>query len=96
MDFEWDPEKSRRDADKHRIAFEDAARVFEASEACLELFDGDHSDDEERFITIGPIAGGIVVVVWTERAEGATRLISARWATPRESRLYHRRMESLR
>jgi len=96
VEFEWSPEKNRRDREKHGVAFEDAARAFEAEDACLEVYDREHSHSEERFITIGPIRDGIVLVAWTEREEGVVRLISARWATPRERRLYHRRLESLR
>jgi len=33
---------------------------------------------EDRFISIGPIRRGIVLVVWTERDEDTIRLISAR------------------
>lgn len=59
----------------------------------LEIFDEAHSDFEERFITIGPIRGGLVLVVWTERDEDVIRVISARWATPNERRLYIRHLE---
>lgn len=93
MKFEWDPEKSRANLRKHGVTFDQAVQVFEAGSAALELFDEQHSDLEERFITIGPIEGGVVLVVWTERLEGILRVISARWATPVERRLYHRYME---
>jgi uncharacterized DUF497 family protein len=50
----------------------------------LELFDEHHSNLEERFISIGPIARGLVLVVWTERDQELVRIISARWATKAE------------
>jgi len=78
------------------MRFEDAVRVFDADDEALELFDEQHSDFEDRFITIGPIQGGLVLVVRTERLEDTIRVISARWATPAERRLYHRRMEQQR
>lgn len=55
-----------------------------------------HSDFEDRFITIGPIREGIVLVIWTERDDDVIRVISARWATPLEQRLYHQRVEQRR
>lgn len=54
----------------------------------LELFDDAHSDDEDRFISIGPIRRGLVLVVWTERDESHVRIISARWAARREQTLF--------
>ena len=49
-----------------------------------------HSDDEDRYITIGEINGTayIVMVVYTEREE-VTRIISARKATNKERRAYY-------
>jgi uncharacterized DUF497 family protein len=58
----------------------------------LKFFDAAHSDIEDRFISIGPIARGVVLVVWTERDEKTTRIISARFATRREVGLYRRHM----
>ena len=86
--FHWDPEKDRANQEKHGISFLEAAKVFERREACLDYFDAGHSDLEERFITLGPVATGIVVVVWTERDGDVIRLISARRASPRERVLY--------
>ncbi len=96
MKFEWDPEKSRTNQKKHRLSFEDAVRVFDTDDEALELFDEQHSDFEDRFITIGPIRGGLVLVVWTEGADDIIRVISARWASPGERRLYRRNMEQRR
>lgn len=93
MTFEWDAEKNRTNEKKHGLCFEDAIRVFEAEDEALELIDEAHSDDEERLLTIGPIQGGLVLVVWTERFEETIRVISARWATPPERQLYRRHME---
>jgi uncharacterized protein len=81
---------------QHGIAFEEAARVFDAPERCVEIFDEPHSSDEERLIAIGPVRRGLVLVVWTEREDSARRIISARWATRSERRLSRRHMESQR
>lgn len=32
--------------------------------------------------------GGLVLIIWTERHEETIRIISARWATKNEQRLY--------
>lgn len=62
--------------------------MFSSGAEYLELFDDLPDDDEERFIAIGPVRRGVVLVVWTEIAEETTRIISARWATKRERTAY--------
>ena len=62
--------------------------LFTSGVDYLEIFDEAHSEDEDRFIAIGPIRRGLVLVVWTERDETVVRIISARWATPRETARY--------
>jgi uncharacterized DUF497 family protein len=84
VQFEWDPAKEEANRRKHGLGFDDAKRLFTSGSEYLELFDDEHSDDEERFIAIGPIESGIVVVVWTERAADTIRIISARFATKSE------------
>lgn len=61
----------------------------------LEIFDEAHSVTEERFIAIGPIGDGVVLVVYTEVEEDTMRIISARMATNRERTLYRTRMKRL-
>ncbi|MCB9539483.1 MAG: BrnT family toxin [Myxococcales bacterium] len=96
MQFEWDSAKDARNQTKHGLSFAEAIGIFEAADEALELYDAQHSDIEDRFITIGPIRAGLVLVVWTERADDVIRVISARWATPRERRLYQAHMERRR
>lgn len=87
MVFEWDPVKARINRRKHGIAFDDACTVF-GDPLALTVPDPVHSDQEERFVTIGRSAAGILlVVVYADRARGL-RLISARKATPKEVRSY--------
>ncbi len=62
----------------------------------LEIFDSEHSDIEDRFIAIGPIERGLVVIVYTERNEDTIRIIGARWANKREQSLYRSYMEQYR
>ena len=94
MRFEWDATKDWVNQRQHGIGFTEARKLFESGSDYLEIYDAAHSEDEERFIAIGPIEDGLIVVVWTERLEGTMRIISARWATSMEKKLYHRYMET--
>ena len=58
----------------------------------LEIYDIEHSGDEDRFLAIGPIERGVICVVFTEHDEDHIRIISARPATRRERRLFLRRI----
>jgi uncharacterized DUF497 family protein len=50
--YEWDAAKAAANVQKHRVAFEEAASVF-LDPAALTFSDPDHSEDEDRAITIG-------------------------------------------
>ena len=89
--FEWDDEKNRINNRKHNVDFYDAAKVF-ADEYRIEWFDEIHSDEEDRYITLGMV-NEILFVVYTER-EDRIRLISARLADRDERRKYYARKES--
>ena len=86
MKFEWDEEKNIINKKKHNNSFETAAHVFDDPE-CIEMYDFEHSTNEDRYIALG-VVGGVLFVVYTERKE-AIRLISARLATNAERRLYY-------
>lgn len=88
MKITWDAEKSEANMRKHGVSFEEAQVLFVSGVDYLEIFDEAHSDDEDRFIAVGLITRGLVLVVWTERDEELIRIISARWATPNERTLY--------
>jgi len=91
----WNETKNLANQKKHGVSFAEARRLFVSGADYLEVFDEVHSEIEDRFIAIGPIPRGLVLVVWTERDEGTIRIISARWATPRERRLYQDHLEQL-
>ncbi|MFH2004946.1 MAG: BrnT family toxin [bacterium] len=93
MRFEWDPKKEAANREKHGIGFDEAVELLRSDTDYLEIFDEVHSDIEERFIAIGPISRGLILVVWTERIDEYTRIISARWATKLERVLYQRYVE---
>ena len=78
---------------QHHVSFEEASDLFYRGDDYLEVFDDAHSDEEDRFIAIGPIERGLVLVVYTERDDEMVRLISARWATKREAELYRRQVQ---
>jgi uncharacterized DUF497 family protein len=86
--FEWDEVKNVANQQKHGVSFEEASKLFANDVDRLELFDEHHSNLEERFISIGPISRGLVLVVWTERDEDLVRIIGARWATKTEEGMY--------
>jgi uncharacterized protein len=86
----WDPVKNEANKKKHGISFEQASALFDSSLDYLEIHDSVHSEHEDRYIAVGPIDGRVVVVVWTEIEEDAMRIISARYATSRETHLYYK------
>ncbi len=84
---EWDENKNRINEQKHGISFETAAYVF-LDEDYIELYDEDHSIDEDRYIAIG-LVDEVLFVVHTMRDDEHYRLISARVATVQERRFYY-------
>lgn len=68
--FEWDEGKAKQNVGKHGVSFDEAATVF-GDPLSLTIEDALHSDDEQRFVTIGQSARGRwVVVVHTSSARG--------------------------
>jgi len=93
MRFDWDRSKDETNREKHGLSFDEAKALFTSGVDYLELFGAEHSVSEDRFIAIGPIARGIVVVVWTEQPADTIRIISARVASSREAELFHQHMQ---
>jgi uncharacterized DUF497 family protein len=50
--YEYDPEKAAANLHKHKVSFAEAASVF-LDPLALTFSDPDHSDAEDREITIG-------------------------------------------
>ena len=85
--FEWDPRKARRNLRKHGIDFDEASTVF-ADTLSISIPDPSHSEDEERWVTMGlSNRRRLLVVVHTEEGE-MSRIISARTADRLERRKY--------
>ena len=62
MLFEYDPEKNRKNIEKHGISFKSAARVFFDYDR-IELYDEAHSGDEDRYDTIGDTSAGNLTII---------------------------------
>lgn len=80
--FTWDAEKAVANRTKHGVAFELAATVFRDALA-LSQYDTDHSEGEERWITLGLAeTGELILAVHTFEElgpqEALVRIISAR------------------
>ena len=93
MRFEWDDAKDRSNQQKHGLSFAEARQLFESGTDYLEVFDAEHSESEDRFIALGPIDRGVVVVVYTEREENLVRIIGARLANKREQAMHRTYMD---
>ena len=87
LEFEWDDRKAKQNARKHGVSFEEASTVF-SDPAALTIFDRVHSDEEDRYVTLGESQQRrLIVVAFTDR-DDVIRIISARRATPRERNDY--------
>jgi uncharacterized DUF497 family protein len=89
VELEWDNEKAASNLKKHGVSFEEGATIFNDPEIAT-IFDPDHSEDEERYISIGTsVQGHLLVIVHTEREE-RIRLISCRKPTNAERKAYEK------
>jgi hypothetical protein len=88
MRFVWDPEKDKINRTKHGLSFEESTELFKSGVDYLEIYDEEHSEDEDRFIAVGPIKRGVIVVAFAEREDDVLRLLSARMATKNERRSF--------
>jgi len=89
MEYEWDDVKNRSNFAKHGLDFADAELVFAGY--CVTFADDRFDYGEERFITLGLLAGRLVTTAHTPRDE-ATRIISMRKANRREQEIYQERL----
>jgi uncharacterized DUF497 family protein len=81
--YEWDPGKAAANLRKHKVSLAEAASVF-LDPLAITFSDPDHSDEEEREITIGlSTKQRVLFVSHCERGD-RIRIISARKATKKE------------
>ncbi len=90
--FEWDAAKAADNRRKHSVSFDSAAGVFR-DPLMISILDEEHSETEERWITMGQSENGKVLLVvhtYLEVSANAAnvRIISARPATKREQGQY--------
>lgn len=90
--FVWDPVKEASNVRKHDVSFRRGASVFRDPNQ-MSLYDEEHSETEDRWITMGINGGGVLrVVVHTfeqlDQDLFEIRIISARKATRREAEQY--------
>jgi len=91
-EFDWDAAKAEANARKHSVTFESAMTVFRDPLA-LTVYDEEHSEQEERWVTIGRAENGQTLVVIhtfapTTPGNAFVRIISARAATNPERQQY--------
>jgi hypothetical protein len=96
MKFEWDRNKELANIKKHSVTFEQASYVF-ADPFALSLYDGEHSENEDRWILLGKsLNRNLLVVIHTFKDNDnveLVRIISARKATKREMQTYNTRCQ---
>ena len=85
MEFTWCEAKRSRNLKTHGLDFVDALRVFEGITFTFE--DDRFPYGEQRFVTLGLLAGIPVSIVHTENKH-EIRIISFRKATHRETQIY--------
>jgi hypothetical protein len=87
--FTWNAAKNSANKRKHGIDFEEAQTVFFDENAQF-IDDPDHSFEEERFILLGLSTSLRMLVVCHcyRESDEVIRIISARRATPGETRGY--------
>jgi uncharacterized protein len=91
-EFEWDDTKAASNLAKHGVNFREAMAVI-GDPLALTMFDDEHSDDEERWVSIGRSEeGALLLVIHTFVGTGPhsalVRLISVRPVTRSERLQY--------
>ena len=87
MILEYDPSKNCKNIKKHNITLDEAFTSIHDPDA-IWLYDGKHSLDEDRYISIGISSQGrVLFTVFTMRGE-VYRIISSRRAERIEEDLY--------
>ncbi len=87
MVYEWDAKKEAANLRKHRVSFAEAASVF-LDRLALTFPDPDHSDEEDREVSIGLSSKQRVLFVSHHERGDRIRIISARKATAKERSQY--------
>ena len=91
-EFEWDDAKAESNFSKHGVDFMEAMGVL-LDPLLMTCLDDEHNEDEERWVSLGRVGNGkLLLVVHTFAPTGPNtalvRLISARLPTRREREQY--------
>jgi len=87
LSFEWDADKAKCNLRDHGVSFEEAETVFD-DPFLMTYSDPDHSENEERFLSIGISSKArILMAIHTDRGENI-RIISSRKLTKSERQDY--------
>lgn len=84
--FEWNPEKAASNLMDHGVSFPVATWVFDDPHS-IDREDDREDYGEERRVIVGLVGDVELAVAYTWRGD-SVRLISARRATPNETRRY--------
>jgi len=87
LKFEWNPNKAKKNIEKHGVSFDEAATVF-FDPLSMTYDDPDHSYDENRYIIIGLSDLGRLLFVSHAETDNIIRIISARQLTRKERKQY--------
>jgi uncharacterized DUF497 family protein len=87
VNYEWDAKKAKTNFRKHGVSFEEAATVF-LDPLAITYPDPDHSEEEDREITIGLTTKNRVVFVSHCPRGNRTRIVGARKTTRKEREQY--------
>ena len=90
MIYEWDKAKNRSNFGKHGLDFADAAQVLTGP--CVTFADDRFNYGEKRLLSLGLLAGRVVVIAHTPRGVDRARIISMRKANRREQEIYQKRL----
>lgn len=91
MEFTWSETKRAANVKAHGLDFVDAPRVFEGLTFTFE--DDRFSYGEQRFITLGQLAGIPMSIVHTE-TDYEIRIISFRKATKNEANIFFNKIQN--
>lgn len=90
--FEWNPDKAKKNIRKHKVSFDRATSIFRDPNA-VSIVDEGHSKNEERWITMEMDSSGVLLIVShafivVDKSTNNIRIISARKAENSEIQQY--------
>jgi len=90
-EIEWHGHKARSSQSKHAVSFDEARSALRDPDRVTRV-DHEHSEWEDRYITVGlSLRFRLITVVTSETAWGSIRIITAWRATKRERHGYETR-----